>query len=271
MGPRKTSRPVVEVPKPVAYSTVVPESDFQAGQEYLDYLRGEGDALYDLELRTTGSEEKQRYDQALYDMAEHGSYAASMDVGDSYFKVNPKITEGFTSAFTNAKKDVDLARDEFEKTQQGGAPDPTPTKPAKPQSGKNLSDYMRFLENYDHAARGAGSGKGTKRFSGLDVRFVRDAAKDYNITDEQRNKAIQDAVKKYRDEGVKMGGRTTAQLENLLMGKKKAQEKREEAKKKSEGHKNKDKNKNKDKDDKDKVYTGKPSAYAGIGKAKWQK
>ena len=252
MGPRKTSRPVVEVPKPIAYSTVVPESDFQAGEEYLDYLRGEEKSLFDLEQRVLGNEEKQRYDQALYDMAEHGSYAASMDVGDSYFKVDPKITKGFTSAFTNAKKDVDLARDEFEKTQQGGAPDPTPTEPAKPQSGKNLSDYMRFLENYDHAARGAGSKKGTKRFSGLDVRFVRDAAKDYNITDEQRNKAIQDAVKKYREDGVKMGGRTTAQLENLFMGKEKAKAKRAEAKQKSKDHKKKGKGKDKDKD-KDKI------------------
>ena len=247
MGPRKPSRPTIEVPKPVAYSTVVPESDFQYGDEILKLLGGEEQSLIDEERRTLGGEEKQRYDQALYDMAEHGSYLASMNVGDRYFKVNPKITEGFTSAFTNAKKDVGEARKELEETKVSD-PAPTPTEPAKPQSGKNLSDYMRFLENYDHKARGAGSKKGTKRFSGLDVRFVRDAAKDYNITDEQRNKAIQDAVKKYREEGVKMGGRTTAQLDNLYMGKEKAKAKRAEAKKKSKDHKKKKKDKDKDKD-----------------------
>tara|TARA_Y100000015_G_scaffold41548_1_gene47782 strand:+ start:3431 stop:4147 length:717 start_codon:yes stop_codon:yes gene_type:complete len=235
MGSRP-SRPTIEVPKPVAYRTVVPEADFRAADEYLNRLSSEEDKYINLEYKTLGNPEKQAYDDRVDRMFELGSYNASLPSDDprANFSIDPKIRKGLFGAFEDSRRDVNRARKKFEKTPQGGGK-PNKDKDKDKGSGRkrNLSDYMRFLANYDHKKRGAGSQKGTARFSGLDVRFVTDAAKKYNITDKERNKAIIDATKGYKEEGVRMGGKTAAQLEKL----KKGGSKHVEAKKKAEDRK----------------------------------
>jgi len=269
MGSRP-SRPTIEIPKPVAYQTTVPEEDFLRGDEYLDYLGDEEDDLIKLEYQTLGNPEAQRYDDRVDRMFELGSYNASLPRDDarSGFRIEPEIRSGLMGAFTKAEEDVTRARDEFEQTPQGGGPGTEPSGGGNDKPKGDLAGYMKFLRTYDHKARGAGSQKNpaTARFSALDVGVAKKEAKKYGITDAQRNKAIIDATEGYKERGVRMGGGTARALEKLEKG----GSRYTEAKKKSKDHKkNKDKKKDKNKD-KDK-FTGKPSAYAGIGRAPWQK
>ena len=147
------------------------------------------------------------------------------DQKETGFKID-KTLEVLDKAFDKTTEDVDRSRDVFEETTQGGGDKFGIDGPFDPGGGgggggdddgpsKGLADYKKFLRTYDHTARGKGSKRDVKRFSGLDVRFVRDAAKDYNISDKERNEAIRSAVQQYEKDDVKMGGATRGALANL--------------------------------------------------------
>lgn len=83
-----------------------------------------------------------------------------------------------------------------------------------PDEAKGLDAYIDYLNNYDRKARGAGSSRGTDRFSGLDVRHVFDARDEYGISDQD----AADQVIKYSDRikgESKMGGATQDALDKL--------------------------------------------------------
>ena len=248
MGSRPKT-PTIKVPKPVVYQTFVPEEDFTRADEYISYLDNERDKLIAIENLTLGNKEKRAYDNLVNRQYEQGAYNASIPANQQGgFQVDQNIRDAFDKAFDKTTEDVDRARDVFEETTQGGGDKPGIDGPFDPDGGgggdgpsKGLADYKKFLRTYDHTARGKGSKKGKERFSGLDVRFVRDAAKDYDISKEERNKAIIEAVKQYDKDDVSMGGATEEALEKLggdfnfgKSDKKKKKDKRKKAKRKAE-------------------------------------
>tara|TARA_A100001201_G_scaffold123537_1_gene107464 strand:+ start:164 stop:1015 length:852 start_codon:yes stop_codon:yes gene_type:complete len=245
MGSRPKT-PTIKVPKPVVYQTFVPEEDFTRADEYIGYLDNETDKLIAIENLTLGNKEKRAYDNLVDRERELGAYYGSLpaDQAETGFKIDQSIRDAFKQRVDETTEDVNRARGVFEETTQGGGDKPGIDGPFDPDGGgggggdgpsKGLADYQKFLRTYDHTARGKGSKRGKERFSGLDVRFVRDAAKDYDITEEERNKAIIDAVKQYDKDDVSMGGATERALEKLGgdfdFGKKK--KKRKKAKKKA--------------------------------------
>lgn len=224
MGSRPKT-PTIKVPKPVVYQTFVPEEDFGRADEYISYLDNERDKLIAVENLTLGNKEKRAYDNQVNRQYELGAYNASLpaDQQETGFKIDQNIRDAFDKAFDKTTEDVDRSRDVFEETTQGGGDKPGIDGPFDPGKGdgdddgpsKGLQDYRRFLRTYDHTARGKGSKRDKERFSGLDVRFVRDAAKDYNISKDERNKAIREAVEGYKKDDVSMGGATRAALKAL--------------------------------------------------------
>ena len=222
MGSRP-KRPTIKVPKPTVYQTFVPEEDFTRADEYISYLDNERDKLIAIENLTLGNKEKRAYDNLVNRQYEQGAYNASIPANQQGgFQVDQNIRDAFDKAFDKTTEDVDRARDVFEETTQGGGDKPGIDGPFDPDGGgggdgpsKGLADYKKFLRTYDHTARGKGSKKDKERFSGLDVRFVRDAAKDYDITKDERNKAIREAVEGYKKDDVSMGGATRAALDAL--------------------------------------------------------
>lgn len=249
MGSRPKT-PTIKVPKPVVYQTFVPEEDFTRADEYIGYLDNERDKLIATENLTLGNKEKRAYDNLVNRQYELGAYNASLPADQQGgFTIDQNIRDAFDQAFEKTTEDVDRSRDVFEETTQGGGDKPGIDGPFDPDGGsgggdgpsKGLADYQKFLRTYDHTARGKGSKKDKERFSGLDVRFVRDAAKDYDISKEERNKAIIEAVKQYEKDDVSMGGATEEALEKLggdfkfgKSDKKKKKDKRKKAKKKAE-------------------------------------
>ena len=257
MGSRPKT-PTIKVPKPVVYQTFVPEEDFDRADEYIGYLDNERDKLIATENLTLGNKEKRAYDNLVNRQFEQGAYIGSLpaDQKETGFKIDKNIRDAFDKAFDKTTEDVNRSRDVFEETTQGGGDKPGIDGPFDPGGGgggdddgpsKGLADYKKFLRTYDHTARGKGSKRDVKRFSGLDVRFVRDAAKDYNITDKERNEAIRDAVRQYEKDDVKMGGATRGALANLYGkgggggDKKDKKDKRKKAKKKAKKQKFKEK------------------------------
>ena len=256
MGSRPKT-PTIKVPKPVVYQTFVPEEDFDRADEYIGYLDNERDKLIATENLTLGNKEKRAYDNLVNRQFEQGAYIGSLpaDQEETGFKIDKNIRDAFDKAFDKTTEDVDRSRDVFEETTQGGGDKPGIDGPFNPGGGggigdgptlsKGLADYKKFLRTYDHTARGKGSKRDVRRFSGLDVRFVRDAAKDYNITDKERNEAIRDAVRQYEKDDVKMGGATRGALADLDGkgggggDKKDKKDKRKKAKKKAEKRKKK--------------------------------
>ena len=251
MGSRP-KRPKIEVPKPVVYQTQVPEEDFDRADEYISYLDDSRDKLIATENLTLGNKEKRAYDNLVNRQFELGAYIGSLpaDQEGTGFQIDKDIRGAFDTAFDKTTEDVDRARDVFEETTQGGGDKPGIDGPFNPGGGgggggsqsKGLADYKKFLRTYDHTARGKGSKRDVARFSGLDVRFVKDAAEDYNISDEERNKAIRSAVEQYKKDDVKMGGATRGALRELDgrrgddggRDKRDKKDKRKKAKKKAE-------------------------------------
>lgn len=251
MGSRPKT-PTIKVPKPVVYQTFVPEEDFGRADEYISYLDNEIDKAIAVENLTLGNKEKRAYDNLVDRERELGAYYGSLpaDQKETGFKIDQSIRDAFKQRVDETTKDVDRARDVFEETTQGGGDKPGIDGPFDPGKGdgdddgpsKGLQDYRKFLRTYDHTARGKGAKKDKERFSALDVRFVRDAAKDYNITKEERNKAIFEAVEQYDKDDVSMGGATNEALKKLGrdfgFGKsnkeKKKDKKKKKAKKKAE-------------------------------------
>ena len=250
MGSRPKT-PTIKVPKPVVYQTFVPEEDFTRADEYIGYLDNETDKLIAIENLTLGNKEKRAYDNLVDRERELGAYYGSLpaDQAETGFKIDQSIRDAFKQRVDETTEDVNRARGVFEETTQGGGDKPGIDGPFDPGGGggggdgpsKGLADYQKFLRTYDHTARGKGSKKDKERFSGLDVRFVRDAAKDYDITKEERNKAIIEAVKQYDKDDVSMGGATEEALRKLggdfdfgkSDKKKKKDKKRKKAKKKA--------------------------------------
>ena len=268
MGSRPKT-PTIKVPKPVVYQTFVPEEDFGRADEYISYLDNERDKLIAVENLTLGNKEKRAYDNLVNRQFEQGAYIGSLpaDQQETGFKIDQNIRDAFDKAFDKTTEDVNRSRDRFEETTQGGGDKPGIDGPFNPGGGgggdddgpsKGLQDYRKFLRTYDHTARGKGSGRNVERFSGLDVRFVRDAAKDYNISEDERNKAIREAVEGYKKDDVKMGGATRDALEALdgkggggggedKKDKKDRKDKRKKAKKKAEKRKKKKEKKKREK------------------------
>jgi len=224
MGSRPKT-PTIKVPKPVVYQTVVPEEDFGRADEYIGYLDNQQDHLIAVENLTLGNKEKRAYDNLVDRERELGAYYGSLpaDQAETGFKIDQSIRDAFKQRVDETTEDVNRARGVFEETTQGGGDKPGIDGPFDPGGGggggdgpsKGLADYQKFLRTYDHTARGKGSKKDKERFSGLDVRFVRDAAKDYDITKDERNKAIREAVEGYKKDDVSMGGATRAALDAL--------------------------------------------------------
>ena len=251
MGSRPKT-PTIKVPKPVVYQTVVPEEDFGRADEYIGYLDNQQDHLIAVENLTLGNKEKRAYDNLVDRERELGAYYGSLpaDQAETGFKIDQSIRDAFKQRVDETTEDVNRARGVFEETTQGGGDKPGIDGPFNPGGGggdddgpsKGLQDYRKFLRTYDHTARGKGSKRNKERFSGLDVRFVRDAAKDYDISEKERNEAIIEAVKQYDKDDVSMGGATNEALKKLggdfnfgkSDKKKKKDKKRKKAKKKAE-------------------------------------
>ena len=84
----------------------------------------------------------------------------------------------------------------------------------KRKAGEKISAYVDYLNNYDRKARGAGSSRGTDRFSGLDIRYVHDAAKDFGVNEKRAAKEVLKYAKRIEDK-TKMGGKAEAALDKL--------------------------------------------------------
>ena len=78
----------------------------------------------------------------------------------------------------------------------------------------NMASYVDYLNNYDRKERGAGSSKGTDRFSGLDIRHVRDAAKDFGVDKYDAADQVLQYARRNEDR-TKMGGTARAELDKL--------------------------------------------------------
>ena len=93
------------------------------------------------------------------------------------------------------EKDTPAAAEAKETVVTGTAPD----------ESKGLDNYIDYLNNYNRRARGAGASKGTDRFSGLDVRYVHDAAKDFGVNEyDAADQVIQFARR--NEDNTRMGG-----------------------------------------------------------------
>ena len=77
-----------------------------------------------------------------------------------------------------------------------------------------MASYVDYLNNYDRKARGAGASKGTDRFSGLDIRHVRDAASDFGVDKYDAADQILRYARQNEDK-TRMGGAATAELDNV--------------------------------------------------------
>lgn len=77
-----------------------------------------------------------------------------------------------------------------------------------------LAEYVNYLNNYDRTARGAGSGKGTDRFSGLDIRNVTDAAEDFGVNKADAAREVIQYARRNEDK-TRMGGAAEAALNQL--------------------------------------------------------
>ena len=79
-------------------------------------------------------------------------------------------------------------------------------------AGDALNEFKGYLDNYDRTAKGAGSSKGTDRFSGLDVREAFDNRGD--LSKAEGAQAVLDYFDGIKDE-TRHGGGTAAALDNL--------------------------------------------------------
>ena len=82
----------------------------------------------------------------------------------------------------------------------------------KRMAGDALNEYKDYLDNYDRTAKGAGSSKGTDRFSGLDVREAFDNRGD--LSKAEGAQAVLDYFDGIKDT-TKHGGATADALDVL--------------------------------------------------------
>ena len=82
----------------------------------------------------------------------------------------------------------------------------------KRMAGDALNEYKDYLENYDRTAKGAGSSKGTDRFSGLDVREAFDNRGD--LSKAEGAQAVLDYFDGIKDT-TRHGGGTKDALDKL--------------------------------------------------------
>ena len=82
----------------------------------------------------------------------------------------------------------------------------------KRMAGDALNDFNDYLDGYDRTAKGAGSSKGTDRFSGLDVREAFDNRGD--LSKAEGAQAVLDYFDGIKDT-TRHGGGTAAALDNL--------------------------------------------------------
>ena len=88
-------------------------------------------------------------------------------------------------------------------------------KEPKRKAGENgMSEYVDYLNSYDREARGAGSSKGTDRFSALDIRHVRDAREDFGVDKYDAADAILKYARRVEDE-TRMGTAAERELDKL--------------------------------------------------------
>jgi len=78
----------------------------------------------------------------------------------------------------------------------------------------NMASYVDYLNNYDRKKRGAGSSRGTDRFSGLDIRHVRDAARDFGVDKYDAADQVLRYARRSEDK-TKMGGAANEELDKL--------------------------------------------------------
>ena len=256
MGSRR-SKQKIEVPKPVVYRTVVPEEDFDRANEYSSFLDDKREGLINYGINTLGNARSRALDRRSDRMAELGAYYGSIpeNQGSGGFNMPSDVRNQFKEAFDQSARDVDLARDKFRETIQGGNPDSQiPHGNAGAGRGgidsdTGLAAYQRYLKNYDRTARGRGSEEGKDVLSALDIRHIRGAAGDFGVGGDVADKAVVKYARSLEDT-TDMGGGTFTELEKL--GGSGYEEQREmlrrrEAKKKSEEQKKK-KDEDKDKD-----------------------
>ena len=79
-------------------------------------------------------------------------------------------------------------------------------------AGDALNEFNDYLDGYDRTSKGAGSSKGTDRFSGLDVREAFDNRGD--LSKAEGAQAVLDYFDGIKDE-TRHGGGTKAALDNL--------------------------------------------------------
>ena len=83
------------------------------------------------------------------------------------------------------------------------------------KAGENgIAEYVDYLNNYNRKARGAGAGKGTDRLSGLDVRYMADAAEDFGVSKSDAAKEVIQYARRNED-NTRMGGATEDALNKL--------------------------------------------------------
>ena len=108
-----------------------------------------------------------------------------------------------------------MAGDELEKdTPAAAVAKETVATGTAPSESKGIDAYIDYLNNYDRTARGAGDSRGTDRFSGLDVRHVYDAAKDFGVDKYDAADQVIQYSRRIEDE-TKMGGASKAALDKL--------------------------------------------------------
>ena len=81
------------------------------------------------------------------------------------------------------------------------------------KAGKAITDFKSYLDDFDRRAEGAGSGKDTDRFSGLDIRTAFGNRGD--LSKAEGAQMVLDYADEATEEGSKMGGGSSAALDKL--------------------------------------------------------
>ena len=78
----------------------------------------------------------------------------------------------------------------------------------------STSDFTKYLEAFDRTAYGAGSSKGTDRYSGLDVRKNIDKGREFGLSDYEIGTGIQNYYNNL-DDDVRRGGGTEDMMDRV--------------------------------------------------------
>tara|TARA_Y100000004_G_scaffold5149_1_gene6140 strand:+ start:194 stop:1303 length:1110 start_codon:yes stop_codon:yes gene_type:complete len=108
------------------------------------------------------------------------------------------------------------------------------TEPTPPGPGKPKNKYRRLMERYmrrfDRTAYGAGSKRGTDRFSAKDIRMMTKAGRKFGGSKKQVARDVLDYARDFRGK-TKMGGSAKRQLDKLqdMLGKRRSAEKKQKS------------------------------------------